>query len=109
MRWKVNLRAVRDNSDVLGEATVLKRLVGKPAPFMGGERSDYNPDEDEAGIGRMYPCAEIVTVEGAGLWVHMHARGRFINIILNLWFNLTGLSFWNPRGVTGITQIPSAR
>lgn len=81
MSWKVNLRAIRDNIDVLSEVTVLKSRFRKPTLFIRGELSDYILDEDEAGIRKKYPCAEIVTVEEAGHWVHIDARESFIDII----------------------------
>jgi len=82
LSWKVNLRAIRDNIDVLSEAAVLKSRFGKPTLFIRGALSDYILDDDETGIRKIYPCAEIVTVEGAGHWVHIDARGIFIDIIL---------------------------
>jgi len=82
MSWKVNLQAIRDNIGVLSEGTVLKGRFGKQALFVRGELSDYILDADEAGIRKIYPCAEIVTVEGAGHWVHIDARDSFVNVIL---------------------------
>jgi pimeloyl-ACP methyl ester carboxylesterase len=82
LSWKVNLRAIRDNINVLSEGTALKNCFRKPSLFIRGELSDYILDEDEVGIRNMYPCAEIVTVEGAGHWVHIDARESFVDIIL---------------------------
>jgi pimeloyl-ACP methyl ester carboxylesterase len=82
LSWKVNLRAIRDSIDVLSAGTVLQNRFAKPTLFIRGELSDYILAEDEAGIRKMYPCAEIVTVERAGHWVHIDARESFIDIIL---------------------------
>ncbi len=68
-RWKPNWRVLKARY-----AEILKPVDGPPYPgptlFLKGERSPYIRPEDEAEIRRLFPQARIVTVPGAGHWVH---------------------------------------
>jgi len=68
--WKLNLAVIRDNIENIGEAVDDNHPVDKPILFVGGEKSDYIRDEDHALINKIFPQARIVTIPGAGHWVH---------------------------------------
>jgi len=80
--WKVNLQAIRDNIDILGCSTNFKNSYLKPVLFIRGELSDYVLEEDESTIWSEYPHAQIAPIAGAGHWVHIDAKERFIETVL---------------------------
>lgn len=68
--WKLNLSVIRDNIERIGEAVDDSQPVEKPILFVGGEKSDYIRKEDHSLITRIFPQAHIVTISGAGHWIH---------------------------------------
>lgn len=80
--WKVNLQAIRDNIDSLSCSTNFKNSYLKPVLFIRGEWSDYVLKEDEPTIRNIYPHAQIASIAGAGHWVHIDAKDRFIDTVL---------------------------
>jgi pimeloyl-ACP methyl ester carboxylesterase len=42
----------------------------RPALFVRGALSDYIPEEDLGMIRRLFPRSELVTIPGAGHWLH---------------------------------------
>ncbi|MEO6759864.1 MAG: alpha/beta fold hydrolase, partial [Saprospiraceae bacterium] len=67
--WKMNLPALWAHyADILGPVT--GEPFDKPTLFVRGSRSDYIQDADIPGIKTLFPQAEIVTLAGAGHWVH---------------------------------------
>lgn len=68
-QWKMNLPVLWQHfSDIL--APVEGPPFQKPALFVRGSRSDYIKDSDSEMIQRLFPLAEITTIEDAGHWVH---------------------------------------
>ena len=80
LAWAPNLEAL------LAGMEALKGFPEPPAPgrydgptlFLRGGLSRYVRPEHEPTIRRLFPEAEIVTVEGAGHWVHAEAPERTI-------------------------------
>ncbi len=72
LRWRINLAALEAHFGEItgfpdpGEGT----SYDGPALFLNGERSDYIRPEHEPAIRSMFPRARIVTIEGAGHWLH---------------------------------------
>ncbi|MBL7796034.1 MAG: alpha/beta fold hydrolase [Saprospiraceae bacterium] len=67
--WKMNLPVLWGAyPDIL--AGVQGEPFDKPTLFIRGSRSNYVQDEDFPLIRRMFPQAQVVTIEGAGHWVH---------------------------------------
>lgn len=67
--WKMNLPVLWGAyPDIL--AGVQGEPFDKPTLFIRGGRSNYVQDEDFPLIRRMFPQAQVVTIEGAGHWVH---------------------------------------
>ena len=85
-RWRLNLDALAEWMErTTGWPGVEGRFDG-PTLFLRGGASDYATDEALEGIGRLFPAAEVETVEGAGHWVHAErpreveaAVRRFLN------------------------------
>ncbi len=69
-RWRLNLDALGAWMDrTTGWPEVEGRFEG-PALFLRGGASDYATDAALKGIERLFPAAEVETIEGAGHWVH---------------------------------------
>lgn len=74
--WRINLEALRDHLDDIFDGLDTERIIrnggikGFPALFIAGAKSDYIRAEDHALIRSLFPGADIVTIPGAGHWVH---------------------------------------
>ena len=68
--WKLNLPVIRKNIERIGEAVDDSRAVEKPVLFVGGEKSEYIRKDDHPLIARIFPQSRIVTIPGAGHWIH---------------------------------------
>jgi pimeloyl-ACP methyl ester carboxylesterase len=78
--WKFNLHAIRNNLDrICGDITVRKTPV--PCLFIRGGRSDHLQDADWPNIRRIFPRAQLATVQDAGHWVHIDAKSAFLNTV----------------------------
>ena len=80
-RWRIDLDAILKNYHELTKPIVPTHAFPKPACFIRGGRSDYVADEDLPLIKNIFPRAEIVTVPGAGHWVHIDATEDFLKIV----------------------------
>ncbi|MEZ5072783.1 MAG: alpha/beta fold hydrolase [Bacteroidales bacterium] len=75
-RWALNLPALKENLDAIMDGLDVTDLLeeggitGFPVLFVAGERSDYIRPEDHGLIRDLFPGAQIVTIPGAGHWVH---------------------------------------
>ena len=69
-QWKINLPAINENIEIIGEGMEEKEITHKQVLFIRGAKSDYIQDEDMTLIKTIFPSAELATVEGAGHWVH---------------------------------------
>lgn len=80
--WKMNLPALRRAyADIL--APVSGEPFDKPALFVRGSRSNYIKDADFALIRTLFPRAELVTIEGAGHWVHADKPAELLAVLRN--------------------------
>lgn len=78
--WKMNLPVLWQHySDIL--AGVTGDPYDKPALFIRGSRSDYIKDADLPLIRTLFPKADIVTVEGAGHWVHADKPDELLKLL----------------------------
>jgi len=67
--WKMNLPVLwKHFQDIL--APVSGEPFHKPTLFIRGSQSAYIKPEESSLIKALFPLAEIVTIEGAGHWVH---------------------------------------
>jgi len=81
--WKMNLAAIAEHYDKINKGVDTERTYDGPTLFIRGETSDYITDEDVPQIRANFPQAEIVTIEGAGHWVHADAPEAFAEVVLN--------------------------
>jgi esterase len=81
LRWRLNLGAISAHfAELAGPIDVQGAYFG-PALFVRGEKSGYVRDVDRPDIARLFPRSSIVTIDGAGHWVHAEAPERFLDVV----------------------------
>jgi pimeloyl-ACP methyl ester carboxylesterase len=80
-RWRLNLPAIAAHFAELAGPIDCESVYAGPALFVRGEKSGYVRDADRPEIERLFPRASIVTIEGAGHWVHAEAPERFLEVV----------------------------
>ena len=80
--WKMNLDAIYRHYDRLNGVTEADGTFEGPTLFIRGGASDYVADEDREVIVSFFPEAEIVTIDGAGHWVHAEKPQEFAEVVL---------------------------
>lgn len=82
-RWKLNLDAIAANYEKMNTALDTARTYNGPALFVRGAHSEYVADEDLPLIRTNFPQAKLVTIEGAGHWVHADAPEAFAEAVVD--------------------------
>ncbi len=80
--WKMNLDAIYRHYDRLNGAMEADGTFEGPTLFVRGSASDYVAEEDTELIISFFPEAEIVTIDGAGHWVHAEKPQEFGEVVL---------------------------
>lgn len=79
--WKMNLPVLwKHFPDVLA-AVGGDQPFEKPALFVRGSRSNYIKDEDWPGVKKLFPQAELVTIQDAGHWVHADKPRELLEVL----------------------------
>jgi esterase len=81
--WRIDLESLERSMEPLSswpEELKTKKYQG-PALFLRGERSDYIKSDDISGIRKIFPNAQIKTVEDAGHWIHFDNRDTFTDML----------------------------
>ncbi|HET9062535.1 MAG TPA: alpha/beta fold hydrolase [Candidatus Binatia bacterium] len=81
LRWRLNLPAIAAHFAELAGPIEAEGVYDGPALFVRGEKSGYVRDADRPAIARLFLRASIVTIEGAGHWVHAEAPERFLEVV----------------------------
>lgn len=79
---RLNLDALIQNIEAVGEALPDDAYFNKPTLFVKGEQSDYITDKDEALIRKHFPLAQIVSIANAGHWVHAEDKNAFFAAVM---------------------------
>jgi pimeloyl-ACP methyl ester carboxylesterase len=84
-RWQMNLDVLGDQLSVIGSWPE-ERIAGTPAYagrvlWVAGEHSDYIKPEYAADMDRWFPRNRLVTVKGAGHWVHSERQDVFLEVL----------------------------
>jgi pimeloyl-ACP methyl ester carboxylesterase len=82
LHWRMNLDALAASYDEVNKAIEPQRVYDKATLFVRGENSDYIPDEDIDIIQTLFPLARVVTIKGAGHWLHAEAPEEFSRLVL---------------------------
>ncbi len=87
--WRINLEAIRANLDkIMDTLPDIERVIaeggitGFPTLFISGASSDYIRAEDHQLIKSVFPMADIVTIPGAGHWLHAEQPALLVKNIL---------------------------
>jgi pimeloyl-ACP methyl ester carboxylesterase len=70
-RWKINLPAIYNHYDALSKGPRLTNVFPNPALFLRGAVSEFIIDEDRALIERFFVDYRLLTIAGAGHWLHV--------------------------------------
>lgn len=79
--WKMNLEAIRTHYEEVNAAVTGEDAFQGPTLFIRGENSDYVSDGDLPAIRELFPAAELVTIDGAGHWVHADAPDALAEVV----------------------------
>ncbi|XP_044143015.1 protein ABHD11 isoform X2 [Bufo gargarizans] len=80
-KWRVNLDAISNHLQDLLDFPEFHTSYPGPTLFLGGAHSPYISSENYPEIERLFPCANIEYIEGAGHWVHAEQPHDFLNAI----------------------------
>jgi esterase len=80
--WRFNLEVIAKNIEKIGMAVP----DNKPAEdlstlFIGGSNSNYIQEKDHQTIKKVFPKAEIKTIDGAGHWLHAEKPQEFFELV----------------------------
>ncbi len=81
--WKPNMPVIIEAYYHLIEDVVPSQPFDGPVLFVRGEKSRYILDEDVSHIKELFPNSSLVTIPGAGHWVHADAPQVFSQTILS--------------------------
>jgi pimeloyl-ACP methyl ester carboxylesterase len=80
-RWQANLDLLRRELADIGGFPDLGTTFDHPVLWMAGERSRYVQPEHEPTMRRLFPRTTLVTVKGAGHWVHSEKPEAFVSAL----------------------------
>ncbi len=84
--WQLNLEVLLKNLDSLGDGLDPDQYPSEgfrqyPALFIRGENSAYISDRDVKAIKRLFPASNLVSILGAGHWLHAEQPEIFVKIV----------------------------
>lgn len=79
--WQANLDLLRAELGTIGGFPEQDGTFDGPVLWMAGETSDYITDEDEPAMRRLFPRTTLVTIKGAGHWVHSEQPEAFVSAL----------------------------
>ena len=82
-RWQMNLDVLGASLGLLSgwpESAVVRPYDG-PVLWIAGADSDYVRPEYDAAMGRLFPRKRLVTIKGAGHWVHSEQPEVFVDVL----------------------------
>ncbi len=81
-RWKIDIDAIYQNYENVNAVITLKTSFERPTLFIRGGKSTYISPSDLEEIRRFFPLEEVVTIDGAGHWVHADAPAEFSKAVM---------------------------
>ena len=82
MAWRFNLKAIKENIECVGEEIKISNC-SIPALFIKGEHSDYIKESDWLEIKSKFTNAELISIVGAGHWLHADKPAEFVKAVLD--------------------------
>jgi esterase len=88
-RWKINASALLANLDAIMDglprpSEESSQITGFPVMFLKAADSSYIPESDYNDIYKLFPAAEIKTIENSGHWIHVDRPDAVSEGILDL-------------------------
>lgn len=80
--WRLNLPVIERELHGIGDELTNPRIVTEPTLFIRGSESPYILDEDIPTIKRIFPNAQIVTIQGSGHWVQAEKPAEFVDALM---------------------------
>lgn len=81
-QWKFNPEALTNNFETEILAPIKTEIpFNKPTLFIRGEKSQYILNEDWNSIQKVFPNAELVSIEQAGHWVHADQPEKLLEAV----------------------------
>src|ERR1700739_4974966 len=82
LAWKFNYDVIKEKIKIVSEVTPTPALpVQIPVLFVKGEKSDYIFPGDIKLMNSIFPQAKLVTIPGAGHWVHADKPQEFFKAV----------------------------
>jgi pimeloyl-ACP methyl ester carboxylesterase len=81
--WKMNLGGIHRNYEHINSPLASDQTFGGPTLFIRGGTSDYIADSDFPAIHALFPLADLVTIDGAGHWVHAEKPEALAQAVLD--------------------------
>lgn len=78
--WRLDLSTISNNMDHIFAGIESPNSFSKPTLFIKGGNSNYITDEHLPVIKKLFPASNIVTIEGAGHWIHVDAPEEICRI-----------------------------
>ena len=79
--WQANLDLLRRDLPVIAGFPHVDTTFDHPVLWVAGERSDYVRDDHQAEMRRLFPATRLVTIKGAGHWVHSEQPAAFVSAL----------------------------
>lgn len=76
--WRINLNAIQSDYNSIAAAPVLSGEFDQPVLFLRGGTSNYIESNDITTIKNVFPTAKVVTIDGAGHWLHAEKPVEFL-------------------------------
>jgi esterase len=80
--WKINLRAIDDHIEEIGDGMQFPGTYEGPTLFIKGANSNYFKPNDDNAIVKIFPKAEIITLD-SGHWVQAEKPKEFAETVLS--------------------------
>ena len=81
--WKLNLDVIEKAANEIGSELDPESNFDGQTLFIAGGNSDYILEADHETIKRLFPQAKVVTIQGAGHWVHAEQPKVFYSEVIN--------------------------
>ena len=79
--WRFNLPLLSSEMANVGREIVSEKPIEVPTLFMRGDKSDYILDQDWDGILKIFPKAQLVTIENSGHWIQAEQPKAFVKTL----------------------------
>ncbi len=80
--WRLNLPVIERELHGIGDELTNPHIVTEPTLFIRGSESPYILDEDIPTIKRIFPNAQLETIQGAGHWVQAEKPVEFVEVLM---------------------------